>query len=424
MRKLFVSIKKEALILKRDIEGVLLIFFMPLLLVVVITLLQHRTFQSVNESQIPVVVVDFDNDSLGQSFRRGIKASPMFDVTVITELDSGLLEQARADVATGKYQIGILIPQNSTQQIKNRAIGLVQKQLPNAIKTNNNQNQQVLVQLFFDPITKTSFRNLVKSSLVEFASKTEAHIIMQAYSKVIDALTNQTSNIEYPKESVIAFNEDFVSEYTSGIIPNSVQHNVPAWTLFGMFLICIPIAGNIIKERNDGCLARLKTMPVSFINIITGKSVVFIIILMIQAALIVMVGLFIMPHLGLPKLQINGNWGALFLISLASAFAAAGYGIAIGTIASTQIQASTFGSISTVILAAVGGVWIPVIVMPDVMRRISEISPMNWGIQGYYDVFLRNASSIEILPSVLKLFGFYLCCTLLSVYFRKYHTKA
>ena len=209
--------------------------------------------------------------------------------------------------------------------------------------------------------------------------------------------------------------------YTSGIIPNSVQHNVPAWTLFGMFLICIPIAGNIIKERNDGCLARLKTMPVSFMNIITGKSIVFITILMIQAILIILVGLFVMPHLGLPKLQINGNWGALFLISLSCAFAAAGYGIAIGSISKTQIQASTFGSISTVILAAVGGVWIPVIVMPEVMRTISQISPMNWGIHGYYDVFLRNASAIQVLPNVLKLFAFYIICTLLSVYFRRYH---
>jgi ABC-2 type transport system permease protein len=420
MRKLFVSIRKEALILKRDIEGILLIFFMPLLLVVVIALLQHRTFQSINESKIPIVIVDFDNDSLGFAFRNGIKESDMFDVTEITEKDSTLIEKAREEVATGKYQIGIFIPQESTQKIKNRAIGLIQEQLPNAIKTNTSGSTQANVQLFFDPITKSSFRDLAKSKLVEFAAKTESQIIFQAYSKVIDALTNQSSNMVFPKESVITFSEDLVSEYTAGIVPNAVQHNVPAWTLFGMFLICIPIAGNIIKERNDGCLARLKTIPVSFMNIISGKSFVFIVVLMIQATLIILVGLFLMPVFGLPKLQIHGNWGALFIISLASAFAATGYGIAIGTIASTQIQASTFGSISTVILAAIGGVWIPVIIMPDVMRRISEISPMNWGIQGYYDVFLRNASTLEVLPFALKLFAFYIACTLLSLMFRKY----
>jgi ABC-2 type transport system permease protein len=423
MRKIFSSIKKESLILLRDIEGILLIFLMPLLLVVILTLLQHRTFQSINETKIPIIVADFDNDSLGSAFRNGIKKSSMFEVTEITEYDSSLLERARQDVATGKYQIGILIPPGSTQKIKNRAISLIQQQLPYAVKSNALDSKQTTVQLFFDPITKTSFRNIVKGTLTEFAAKTESVIIFQAYSKVIDALTNQSSNIAYPDESIIAFNEDLVSEYTAGIIPNAVQHNVPAWTLFGMFLICIPIAGNIIKERNDGCLARLKTVPVKFTTIIIGKSFVFVVICMVQAILIVLVGLYLMPVIGMPKLQINGNWGALFAISLASSFSATGYGILIGNIASTQIQASTFGSISTVILAAIGGVWIPVIIMPNIMRRISEISPMNWGIQGYYDVFLRNSSTLEILPSVLKLIGFYIACAAISLVFRKHQIK-
>jgi ABC-2 type transport system permease protein len=187
-----------------------------------------------------------------------------------------------------------------------------------------------------------------------------------------------------------------------------------------MFLICIPIAGNIIKERNEGCLARLKTIPVSYLNIMSGKSFVFILICLIQATLIILTGIYIMPLLGLPALKIGNNWFALFVITTASAFAASGFGVAIGTIATSQIQASTFGSVATVILAAIGGVWIPVLVMPNVMRTISSFSPMNWGIQGYYDVFLRNANTITILPEAIKLFAFYSFCTVLSLYFRKY----
>ena len=49
MKKLIASVQKEFLLLMRDIEGVILMFFMPLCLVVVITLLQHRTFQNLEE---------------------------------------------------------------------------------------------------------------------------------------------------------------------------------------------------------------------------------------------------------------------------------------------------------------------------------------------------------------------------------------
>jgi len=124
----------------------------------------------------------------------------------------------------------------------------------------------------------------------------------------------------------------------------------------------------------------------------------------------------------MPKLQVT-NWLTLFFITLASSFAATGYGIVIGTWASTQTQASIFGSVSTVILAAIGGVWIPVTVMPDVLRSVSEISPMNWSIQGYYSVFLRSVTLIELLPQITKLMIFYACCTLLSLFFRKYQAN-
>ncbi|MBN1186272.1 MAG: ABC transporter permease [Bacteroidales bacterium] len=421
MKKLLVSIYKEGILLIRDIEGVALLFIMPLALVIVLTLLQHRTFQNILESKIKVVVIDFDGDELGKHFREGIMKSNIFEVTAQIGDDSSLLEHARRNVAKGKYQIGIYIPENTTQKIKARAVAIVRQQLPFSISTQSKtKDEQAVIKLFFDPITKTSFQNLTKSKLVEFASQTETRIIFETYSKVIDAMTNQVTNVKYPEKPILSFDVDMVSEYTAGILPNSVQHNVPAWALFGMFLICIPIAGNIIKERTDGCMARLKTIPVSYFTIISGKSVIFVIICLIQALLILVVGIYIMPLLSLPRLQIGDNWLALLLISIASALAATGYGIVIGNVASTQIQASTFGSVSTVILAAVGGVWVPVTVMPPMMRKISEISPMNWGIQGYYDVLLRHSNSLEILPEVVKLIVFYIICTIISILFRKF----
>ncbi len=43
------------------------------------------------------------------------------------------------------------------------------------------------------------------------------------------------------------------------VISNSVQHNVPAWSIFAMFFIVIPIAGNMIREREDGSAGKDET---------------------------------------------------------------------------------------------------------------------------------------------------------------------
>ncbi|MBA7525736.1 hypothetical protein ES705_17889 [subsurface metagenome] len=130
MKKLIVSTYKEFLLLARDIEGIVLLFLMPLTLVIVMTLIQDRSFKNVLESKIEVVIIDFDSDSLGFSFRKGIKESDIFEVTEYSTRDSSLLHQARKEVAEGKYQIGIYIPENTTQKIKFRAIELVKEQLP------------------------------------------------------------------------------------------------------------------------------------------------------------------------------------------------------------------------------------------------------------------------------------------------------
>ncbi len=421
MKKLLVSVYKEGLLLLRDIEGVMVMFVMPLILVIVVALLQQKSFESISEEKIPVVIVDFDNELLSSSLKEGIASSNMFNITIIEGNDSSLLEKAKNDVAQGVYQIGIFIPQNTTKIIKGRAVSLVQQQIPGAVQSEYNDiNAQVQIHLFFDPITKHSFRSLVKSSLMQFSSLVETKIVFEAYSKFIDALTNQESELAFPEKPAIEFSENLMSEFTAGIVPNSVQHNVPAWILFGMFLICIPIAGNIIKERGEGCLARLKTIPVSYLQIMIGKLIVFVAICLIQATLMILVGIYVMPLINLPELQVHGNWLALFLVSLASGFAATGYGILIGSVSSTHIQASAFGAVSTVIFAAIGGAWVPVIIMPSLMQKISNFSPMNWGIHGYYEVFLRNANTFEVLPDIGKLLLFSAFCIGMSLFFRNY----
>ncbi|HRD37130.1 MAG TPA: ABC transporter permease, partial [Bacteroidia bacterium] len=89
----------------------------------------------------------------------------------------------------------------------------------------------------------------------------------------------------------------------STLVPNSVQHNVPAWTMFAMFFICIPLSGNIIREREDGSAFRLLTMPGSYVFVLAGKITLYLIVSLIQFALMLSVGLYILPLMGLPTLQ-------------------------------------------------------------------------------------------------------------------------
>ncbi len=67
----------------------------------------------------------------------------------------------------------------------------------------------------------------------------------------------------------------YLYEIESGRRMTAVQQSVPAWLIFGMFFVVIPLAGVLIQERNDGTLPRLATLGVSPFTILGGKLVAF-----------------------------------------------------------------------------------------------------------------------------------------------------
>ena len=203
---------------------------------------------------------------------------------------------------------------------------------------------------------------------------------------------------------------------------NSIQHNVPAWTMFAMFFILYPLAGNFIKEREEGSMLRLRLISGSQFPVIAGKFAFYFLVCLVQFVMMVAVGIFVMPLLGLNRLVLGGDALNIFITACAVAMAATGYGVLIGVYFKTAQQALSFGSVSVVILSAIGGVWVPVYVMPEILQTLSRFSPMSWGLEAFNDLFLRQASIGVILPDVLKLVGFALVTLSASVLIHKSRT--
>jgi ABC-2 type transport system permease protein len=134
------------------------------------------------------------------------------------------------------------------------------------------------------------------------------------------------------------------------------------------------------------------------------------------------VGIYIMPLLGLTKLVLGSNPLGILITASSVAMAATGYGVLIAVYFRTPQQALSFGSVSVVILSAIGGVWVPVYVMPEILQTISRFSPMSWGLESFNDLFLRQASIRAILPNVLRLMGFAMVALAASVIIHKSRT--
>jgi len=406
--KLLYSIYKEYKVLTRDRAGLAITFIMPTVLILIITLIQDTTFRSVNEASVPLLIVDRDNDSLSITLEKSLINSKFFVITKKQMTD----EETKTEIAKGTYFIGVIIPENTSKKLREKSGARVTKLL-NSFSGDTTEIESALdtnklnVQLFFDPITKKSFKTTVSNSFERIISQIEMQSMMSALNEKMQESFPLAKPSPLEITPIVTLKEDYASYNNSSIIPNSVQHNVPAWTLFAMFFICIPLAGNIIKERDDGSAFRLLTMPGSYMIVILGKMLTYVIVSLIQFALMLCVGVFVLPMMGMPELNIGNSLPVLFLVAFASGLAATGFGLLVGTIATSHDQASLFGAVFVIILAAIGGIWVPTFVMPEVMKKISVISPLNWGLEAFYGIFLRNFGLKEIFPEVAKLLAFF-----------------
>lgn len=413
MYKLWASIYKEFLLLTRDLGGLTILFVMPLVLIITITLIQDSSFKSIQESKIPILIVDNDKGMISSSIFKGLRNQKLFEV-IVKEKESEVKEL----VFKGSYQLAIVIPANLSKDLELKINQNVEGVLTDfGVEAEDASVAKIEistkeVRLYFDPAIQQSFKTSIKSGIDKMISKIETESIYKAFQ---EQLLDDDSSFTFNSEKLITFNEITPKLKENEVLPNSAQHNVPAWTLFAIFFIIVPLSINMVKEKSQGTFVRLRTNPVSYSIVLAGKTVVFLTVCLIQFFLMVLIGIYLFPVLGLPTLAVSGKLFLAFIVALFSGLAAVGLGLLLGTVAKSQEQAAPFGATFVVVLAALGGVWVPVFMMPNLMQFISNLSPMNWGLNAFYDVFLRNGGLLEILSEIGLLFLFFLTTTIISI---------
>ncbi len=420
MKKLFYSLYKEYKVLVRDKAAMAIMFVMPMALVFLITVIQDTTFKSVNESSVPLLLVDRDHDTLALQLERALSKTRSF-VIEKKDLTTG---EVRELISNGEYLIGIIIPEKSSKRLRDKAGARISKLF---VTDDTLQNAPVdtaslQLNLLFDPITKQSFKMSISSAVDGIVSGVEMQsMVSELNYQLKDIVPGADVDVQFDSKPLLTTVQEYATKSETTLIPNSVQHNVPAWTMFAMFFICIPLSGNIIREREDGSAFRLLTMPGSYMYVISGKILLYMIVSILQFFLMLSVGIYLLPLIGLPSLQVGDNYFTLICIALSAGLAATGFGLLVGTIANSQDQAALFGAVFVVMLAALGGVWIPTFVMPEFMKDISALSPLNWGLEAFYGVFLRGIGLVGILPHVLKLLAFFTVCMGGAYFYQVYH---
>jgi ABC-2 type transport system permease protein len=417
MRRITATILKEWHTLRRDLSGLALLFIMPVMLIIIMALVQDAPFKDYRDVKYDVLFLNEDHGKVAQFLEKGLSESKQFNLIVELNgkpLTEGLMKEK---IQKGYYSIGIVIPKGTTAEIVNSANVMANEMgkymgightLPH-----RESRDQVSIQVLFDPVSKPTFRMAMLNAVEKFTAKVQSEIIIDRISK-LNQQSNSSDTASFDMEKHL--NAVKVKEMSTSSEPklaqkmNSVQHNVPAWAIFGMFFMIMVIAESMINERIQGSWTRLKLIPGSQLHVLFGKTSFYILLALCQFLVMMWVGIYVMPLFGLPSLVIPNAYFSLLWMVFSIALCATSMGLLIGTSFRTTNQALPVAAISVVILSAIGGVWVPVEVLPPSLKIISVISPMRWALSGINSVLIREVEFAELLlPSGLLLLGSAIC---------------
>ncbi len=378
---IFSIIQKEWLLLWHDKASLIIIFVMPMCLVLILTILEASNPRDVR--QLSVLLINPNTSILGKAIDKGLKKIDHLKIKNITKDKKISEKEARTSIAEGAHQ----------------ALIIVSKKSP------------VKITMIFDPAIPKALESTVVLP-IKLLVKNVQLAISKGTVKKISRLTRQRIPVTNKKVTLYT---TYASQQEKLIKPKDAQQIVPAWTLFGMFLIIIPLGSIIIKERDLGILQRLYVTPSYKFTFLFGRVIAFGIVNLIQWALMFALGLYILPLFNITGFSIAGHLLPLFVVASAIAFAATGFGILIGSWSRTFEQATAIGPILIVIGAAIGGIFAPVYAMPESLRAIAEYSPLHWGQNAFLEILVRNSDFEAIIPDLSKLIIFGAVCISLAL---------
>ena len=390
MTRLVALWKKELLALVRDRHGLAALFIMPAIFILVMSLTLADTLSGQEKAAIAYAVLDLDGSAVSVALDEQLGAGQEGS---LLEKHAALPdeENARRRVQTGEIAFAVVIPQGFARKIG----------------TNQTPELRFLVDPAVPGVLREGLRQYVEAAAIRVWL---AHVLERlGQNLMIPELRRVTEHVGPPDIHLETVGRS--SGKKAAAPPSAVQQNVPAWLIFSMFFVVVPISAVFIGERQRGTLQRLRAQRVSFGLVLAGKFVPFVLINQAQAVVMVAIGHWLVPLCGGEALKLPGGaeaLAALWLVSLAVSAAAVGWALFIASLARSGEQATILGGVGNIIMGAVGGIMVPRFVMPTAMQPWTRLSPMDWALDGFHDVMLRQGGVGDVLPAAAALvcFGF------------------
>jgi ABC-2 type transport system permease protein len=163
-------------------------------------------------------------------------------------------------------------------------------------------------------------------------------------------------------------------------------------------------SGSLLDESDSGALDRILSARVTMTTLLAGKLIYSTLLAFLQLTVM------FLWAAGVFHLDLFTHIPGFIVMTAATSFAVAAFGILLASVTRTRAQLSAFSTLIILTMSAVGGSMFPRFLMPDAMKKVGLFTFNSWAIEGYTKVFWRDQPVRHLGPevSVLLASGFVL----------------
>lgn len=367
-------------------------FVMPIIFTAVLGAAFSDASQA--DSRTPILIINEDGGQLAPELIEFISQSSVIKPYQADDGEPLPSDGAAALAALDEYQRILIVPAGLSDHLL-----AGQKTAVSFHVAENNQTNQAAKQEINVAFAKLSSLVTTAKAVTEQAAKQTPFDSADAeaayFAEMLATTKSRLLDLPVSVRSEIALADDTVA---TSQIPDGTQQSSPGnLVMFGLITL-LSTAIVLVDERNGGTLRRLVVSPLSKPKILAGKTLGPLLIGLIQMAVLILVGQFLF---GVP-------WGrspvALLIMVIAFDVAIVSLGILLSTVVKTSSQAVAVMVASSMIMAALGGAWWPIDIVPPFMKTIGHLFPSAWAMDGFTDIIVRQAGVVDIwLPATMLL---------------------
>ncbi len=357
LNKVLQILKKELNQTFRNPRLVVLLFLPPIIQLVVFGYAVNFDVKN-----IKTAIVDYDRTTASRDFIAHIESNKYFKT--VKHLANS--DDIKREIDSSAISCAIVISRGFMKNIESGKTALVQA-VHDGIDSNN-------------AITVTNYLNMIS---YKYLRQIQVSKIQKINEKLKTAGRSPIKINAVTVEPRAWFNQSLESKdfFVPGIIGNIL-----------MLITVMLTSMAIVREKEIGTIEQLLVTPIRPIEIIIGKTLPFMLIGIVQAAIIVVAAVLWF------EIPVRGSFALLLCGVVIYLLSNLGIGIFISTISQTQQQAMLVTTFFMLPAFTLSGFVFPIVNMPEIVQYLTLLIPLRYFLIIVRGVFLKGVGMEVLYP--------------------------